>query len=369
MWPISIAMDRVGSRSKRRIDPAKTLARGSRKDEAVEQSATTYQLETLVRGDENLLAISGAYKVLLEPGDKYNPLFVYGPPSSGKSHLLYALRAKFEERYPKWNILTLPAGEFLEECEQAWQKQRTLEFRNQLWKLDALMIDDVHLLINRPSALEEIYHAFNRLVADGKQLIFTSRYAIAELTDMPLTHRSRFQSGLVVGLDLPRERLMRDIVVERCRRHRIRPSRKAAAFLSKEIRNVRELDGLLQHFCMANHGKPSRIRLEDCKSLLDQHGERRTSIGDIAKAVCDHFRVEIEPVRSACRRASLVQARQLAMFLARELTTAPLVEIGRFFGNRDHTTVLYAIRKVEEEIQAGQYAARAAKEIRDNLRA
>lgn len=335
----------------------------------MEQADSAYKLETLVRGEENLLAISGAYKVLLEPGDKYNPLFVHGPPGCGKSHLLYALRAKFEEQHPKWNLLALPSGEFLEECENAWQRQKTVEFRNHLWKLDVLLIDDVHALANRPSALEELYHSFNRLVADGKQIVLTSRYAPAELPDFPLTHRSRFQSGLVVGLDLPRERLMHEIVIDRCRQHRVRPSQKAVNFLSKELRNIRELDGLVRQFSVENNCRPARMRVEDCKRLLDIHGRRRTGIADIAIMVCEHYRVELNKVRSSCRRAALVQARQMAMYLARELTSAPLVEIGRYFGGRDHTTVLYAIRKVEEEVGDGKFAERAAKQIREMLRA
>lgn len=330
--------------------------------------AVDYQLDTLVPGEENVLAISGVLKVLEEPGDRYNPLFIFGPPSVGKTHLLYALCRRFENEHPDWNVLALPAGEFLEECEHAWQNNQTVEFRQQLWKLNALFIDDVHLLSNRPAALEELYHAFNRLVADGRQLVFTSRFAPAEMAEFSTALRTRFQSGLVVSVEPPRERLMRDIIEQKCQTSGILPSRTATRYLCKELRNVRELHGILHQLEQTQNGRPRRVSLTEIRDVLEKHSSQQLTIGQIAKAVSQYFHVDIAKVRSASRQQSLVQARQMAMYLARELTTAPLTEIGAFFGGRDHTTVLYAYRKVCEELRQSSFAARAAREIRTSLR-
>lgn len=331
--------------------------------------ADEFAFETLVPGDENLLAISGALKVLDEPGEKYNPLFLFGPPSVGKTHILHALRRKLEDRYPEWNILHLPAGEFLEECEAAWQNDTSVELRQQLWRLDCLMLDDVHLLAKRPAALEELYHAHNRLLADSRQIVLTSRVAPAELADFPLALRSRFQSGLVVGIDRPRERLLRDIVEQRCQVTGLKPTRSAARFLCHELRSVRDLNGVLCQLGEQVNGRAKKVSIGEVKDLLDKHTVDTLSISEIARAACEYFQVEPAKVRSACRRQPLVQARQVAMFLARELTGAPLIEIGAYFGGRDHSTVIYACQKVADAARRNDpFTSKALKEIRATLR-
>lgn len=325
-----------------------------------------FDFETLVPGEENILAISGALKALEEPGDRYNPLFIFGPPSVGKTHLLYALRRRYEMEHSDWNLLALPAGEFLEECEQAWQQKQTVEFRQHLWQVNVLLIDDVHMLANRPSALEELYHAFNRLMADGRQLVLTSRKAPAELMDFPVTLRSRFQSGLVVNMDPPREQLMRDIVIRKFQEASIRPTRKTVECLSREVRNVRELQGVINELSQLSNGK--RMPLSKIREILAKHAAQKISIADVARIVCQYFHVDLSRVRSSSRQQSLVQARQMAMYLTRELTAAALTEIGGYFGGRDHTTVLHACKKVGEELRQNSFSARAAREIRTMLR-
>jgi chromosomal replication initiator protein len=327
-----------------------------------------YSIDSLVPGEENVLAISGAVKTLEEPGERYNPLLIFGPPSVGKTHLLYALQRAFQRHYPHWSTLALPAGEFLEECEHAWQSSTQPDFRRRLWSVDALLIDDIHLLIKRPAATEELYHAFNRLVADGRQLVFTAREAPAEMLDLATPLRSRLQSGLVVGIEPPRDRLMRDIVEQKCQAISLNLSQKAMNFLSKEVRNVRELQGVLHQLERTGKGRLQRVTLNEVRSVLEKHAAQQMTVADVAKAVCKYFHVELPKVRSASRQQSLVQARQMAMYLARELTTAPLTEIGRFFGGRDHTTVLYAYRKVSEDLRESSFGNRAAREIRSLLR-
>lgn len=328
-----------------------------------------YDFDTLVPGEENVLAISGALKVLSEPGERYNPLFVFGPPSVGKTHLLYALKGRFESEHAAWNVLALPGGEFLEECEQAWQNSNVVEFRQQLWKLDALLIDDVHSLANRPAALEELYHTFNRLIADNRQLVLTSRVPPAEMDGFPMTLKTRFQSGLVVSVEPPRQRLMRDIIEQKCQVSGIRPTVKAARFLCKEIRNVRELHGVIHQLRESCNGGGRRVSLTEVRNVLEKHAAEQLTVADIARTVCQYFSVDLNKVRSASRQQSLVQARQISMYLAREMTTAPLMEIGSYFGGRDHTTVLYAYRKMCEDVRQNSFAARAVREIREKLRA
>lgn len=325
-----------------------------------------YDFETLVPGDENVLAISGALKVVAEPGERYNPLFVHGPPSVGKTHLVHALRRRFEAAYRDWNVLVLPASEFMEECDQAWRTNTVPEFRQQLWRLNVLMIDDVHELIRHPASLDELYHTFNRFLAESRQLVVTSRTPPAE-TNFPAPLRIRLQSGLVVGVEPPRERLLRDILDRTCQRRGLRPSPKAASFLCRELQSVRDLYGIIHQLERTRNGKPHMISLGEVRGLLDKQPRQKLTVGQVASAVCSYFDVELPNVRSVSRQQPLMQARQLAMYLARELTSAPLAEIGRFFGDRDHTTVMHACRKMAQELHCDDLIARAARDIRTSI--
>lgn len=327
-----------------------------------------FDLESLVRGEENVLAISAIGKVVDDPAGPWNPLFLFGPSSVGKTHLLHALRLRLEKRHQAWNVLLLPAGEFLDECEQAWQNNRTIDFRRQLWNLDAILIDDVHTLADRPSALEEVYHTFNRFMADSKFLAFTSRDAPVDLSGFPLALRTRLGSGLVVPIESPRERLMRDIVEQKCQVVGVRPTRTAANLLCKEVRNVRELEGIVHQLGENRNGRGRELSAGEVRGLLRTCVTQQLTVGEIARRVCQGFQVDLVRLRSASRQQGLVQARQVAMFLAREMTASPLAEIGQYFGGRDHTTVLYAYRKTKEALRNSSFLARTVKDIRNDLR-
>lgn len=330
--------------------------------------ATDHRFESFVPGEENVLALEATQKVISQPGHHYNPLYLFGPPSVGKTHLLQALARGLEQEYPQWDILFLPAGEFIDECESTWRLKTNYEFRQQLWKLDALLIDDIHLLERSEPAKEELYHAFNRFVADGRQLAFTSRESPADLMEFSLALRQRLQSGLVVHIDPPRERLLRDLIEKHSVLTGVRPSQKAASLLCREVRSIRELRGIFNELSARIDGEGT-VSLEAVRELLQKHAAEQIKMSDVAKAVCEYFKIDIGRVRSASRQQALVQARQLAMYLIRDLTAAPLTQIGGYFGGRDHTTVLYACRKVSEDMRKNHFLSQAAREVRAMLRA
>lgn len=330
--------------------------------------ALDLRFESFVAGQENVLALEAAQKVIAEPGNQYNPLVLFGPPSVGKTHLFQSIRIRLEEVYPQWNILSLPACEFMSECEQAWEKKTAAEFRQSLWRLDALMIDDIHLLQRSAPAKEELYHTFNRFVANGRQLILTSREAPADMLDLGLPLRQRFQSGLVIRIDPPREPLLRDLIDHEAALHGARLSQKAIALLCREIRNARELKGIFHELTQQGEIGSRMVSLEEVRGILQKHVSSQLKISDVTKVVCEYFNVELARVRSASRRQSLVQARQLAMYLVREMTGAPLTQIGGYFGGRDHTTVLYACRKVAEDIHKEPFLSQAVRDVQAQLR-
>lgn len=339
---------------------------GRSKGIIVTTAATDLCFESFLPGEENAPALEACNKVLECPGAKYNPLVLFGPPSVGKTHLMYALRRSMEEFFPAWNILSLPAGEFMEECELNWENKTSHEFRQQLWRLDALLIDDIHVLERSEPSKEELYHTFNRFVADGRQLVFTSRESPADLLKMSLALRQRLQSGLVIHIDPPREQLLRDLFSKECERTGVRPSQKAAGFLIREARSARDLRGIFQELLL--HVGPQPVSLEEVRTILQKHTAKSLSIADVAQKVCDYFRVDVQRVRSASRQQSLVQARQMAMYLVREMTATPLTQIGRYFGNRDHTTVMYACRKVADDVKKDHFLSQACRDIRAQLR-
>jgi chromosomal replication initiator protein len=324
--------------------------------------------KSMVRGEENHLAIEGAAKVLLNPGGRWNPLILLGASGVGKTHLLHSLRNELERRYADLNMLILPAEEFIGECEDAARQQRQPEFRQQLWKLDVFLLDDLDRLAEHPVAQEEVYHLYNRLLADGKQLCFTSRLPPNELPTFPFPLRSRLMSGLLVRMNFPTETTLRQIIETRFRRAGYRPTRKLMKFLCKEIRRVDDVDAILRAVREDHAGKSRRVSLADVRYLIDRTATGRTTIQAVCEAVCRWFKVEPEQIVSESRRANLVRARQVAMYLARELTAAPLAEIGLFFGGRDHTTVLYACRKVAEELEEDSASARAVHDLKLQLR-
>jgi chromosomal replication initiator protein len=334
----------------------------------VTRQACDQRFETFVAGEENVLAIEAAHKVIAEPGNQYNPLVLFGPPSVGKTHLFQALRCQLEETYPAWNILSLPACEFISECEQAWEKKTAAEFRQSLWTLDALMIDDIHQMVRSAPAKEELYHTFNRFVANGRQLILTSRESPADMLDLGLPLRQRLQSGLMIPMEPPREPLLRDLIERESLRFGIRLSQKAAGLLVREVRNAREIQGVFHELKQSGDSADRLIPLEDVRSVLQKHTSQQLKISDVTKVVCEYFNVELARVRSASRRQSLVQARQLAMYLVREMTGAPLTQIGDYFGGRDHTTVLYACRKVAEDVRKEPLLSQAVREVQAQLR-
>ena len=329
-----------------------------------------YDLDEFVRGSENELAVSAVQKVLGQPGaESHNPLYLYGPGGSGRTHLMYGLRVELERRHPQWNILALPAGEFIHECDQAWQRRESSELRQQLWRLDAVLIDDIHLFAKHPAAMEELYHIYNRLVADNRQLVVTADCGPRRLVGLSMPLKLRLLSGLVVPTVKPDRPLLRQILDRRAARLRLDLAEPAAAFLCECVRNVSELLGVLTTVRGKRRGKARAhpVELDEIKQVYEHHAAERLTVAEVAKLVCEHYRADLTRVRSASRRQELVQPRQMAMYLARELTNCSLTRIGRYFGGRDHTTVLYGLRKVGDRIAADPAAAQLAKDLRDRI--
>jgi chromosomal replication initiator protein len=330
-----------------------------------------FDLARLAEGEENSSAIRAVRTVLESPGEEFNPLFIHGPAASGKSHLLFGLARALSQKYPRKPIVALSAGEFLERCDEAWATRSAAQLRRHWWRAEAFLLDDLHLLNQRPAAIQELLHLFNRLHAAGRQLVFTAKRSPAELSSFPAAIRSRLGGGLTCSLDSPGPDLLTAILHRKATAFKLKLSANAAGALARVTRNAREVEGAIRRLDETTPGRRRcgrAVTLSRVRQLLEELESPPVTVADVAQAACGYYQAPLAKVRSESRQQGLVLVRQLSMYLARELTEAPLTEIGDYFGGRDHSTVLYACQRAEELMAADSRIGRAAREIRRAVR-
>ena len=329
--------------------------------------ALLFDLDRLAQGEENASAVLAARKVLEEPGDSYNPLVIHGPAASGKSHLLFGLARALSHKFPRKLIIALSAGDFLERCDEAWATRSAARLRRHWWRAEAFLLDDLHLIHQRPAAVQELLHLFNRLHAAGRQLVFTARRAPAEMSSFPAAIRSRLGGGLVCSLETPGPELLAAILHRKAAAFKLKLSSNAVGALARVVRNPREIEGAVRRLDETTPGRRRcgrAVTLARVRQLIEELDSPPITIADVAQAACAYYQAPLAKVRSESRQQEVVLVRQLAMHLARELTEASLAAIGRYFGGRDHSTVLYACERAEELMASEARIGRAAREIR-----
>jgi chromosomal replication initiator protein len=329
-----------------------------------------FSLESFMVADENRLAAEAVLRVLHRPSSDLSPLFLHGPTASGKSHLLFGLADALSEKFQKSLVLAMTAGEFIEQCDAAWRQRNTADFRQQIWHADALLLDDIHLFAKHPASLEELLHVCNRLSQRNRLLVLASRYPPADLRSFSGVLRSRLVCGLIVALNPPRLALMQRVLEQRSRDHALRLTRSAAVYLLRNIEDLREMEGILVRLDETTPGRRRsrrKVTIGSVREAIDVIGTPMPTVASVTAAVCEYFGESITRVRSATRTKGVVFVRHTAMYLAREMTSASLLEIGRCFGRRDHTTVLHACSKIEELLQSDASFGRALRTIRRSL--
>jgi len=323
-----------------------------------------YTFENFVVGKPNELAHAAARRVAesaqVVPG--CNPLFLYGGVGLGKTHLMHAIAWHIRRNNPTRRVLYLSAEKFMYQFIKALRCKEALAFKEHFRSVDVLMIDDVQFISGKDSTQEEFFHTFNALVDQNKQLIISGDRSPSDLEGIEERVRSRLGWGLVadihattyelrLGILQCKIDLMRDIQIPQ----------KVVEFLAHKITsNVRELEGALNrvvaHATLV--GRP--ITLETTQEVLHdllRANDRRISIDDIQKQVANHYNIKVSDMHSARRSRSVARPRQVAMFLSKRLTAKSLPEIGRKFGGKDHTTVMHAVKRVEELMAADQEMA------------
>ena len=306
--------------------------------------------DSFVTGKANQLARAAAIQVANNPGVSYNPLFLYGGVGLGKTHLIHAIGNQILVDNPNAKIRYIHAEQYVRDVVTAYQKKGFDEFKRYYHSLDLLLIDDIQFFGGKSRTQEEFFYAFEALIAAKKQIIITSDTYPKEITGMDDRLISRFDSGLTVAIEPPELEMRVAILLKKAHSEGVHFSDDVAFFVAKHLRsNVRELEGALRKILAYSrfHGKEITIDVvkEALKDLLSVQN-RQISVENIQKTVADFFNIKVADMYSKKRPANIARPRQIAMYLAKELTQKSLPEIGELFGGRDHTTVLHAVRKI-----------------------
>jgi chromosomal replication initiator protein len=307
---------------------------------------------SFVTGKANDLARAAALQVADRPGGAYNPLFIHGGVGLGKTHLMHAVGNAILEREPTATIRYVTANQFFQDMVSAVRREAVDSFKRYYQSLDLLLIDDIQFLSEKKRSQEEFFYVFESLVADHRQILITSDTYPKELANIDDRLVSRFNSGLIVAIEPPELEMRVAILLRKAEQGRIKLPEEVAYFVAKHIRqNVRELEGALQRIVHFAGFRNQPIELELVKEALKDilsFNRGQISIELIQRTVADYYKLKLADMYSKRKPAKIALPRQVAMYLAKELTQKSLPEIGEAFGGKDHTTVLYAVRKIGE---------------------
>jgi len=316
-----------------------------------------FTFETFVPGPANEFAHAVARRIANWADGHFNPVLFHGPYGFGKTHLLNALAWEAMRNAPEKRVVYLTAERFLSTFVRALMDRQTAAFKEELRAADLLIIDDVHFIAGKQSTQEELFHTLTALVGDGGRVVFSADRPPSAMTEMDAHLRSHLSAGLVCGLE-PADRNLRLGILERkiqtlAVAHGFEPTMRpdVLQFLADRFTDsVRELEGALNTLSARAGEGLSRMTLDEVQAILRPHlrsGEKRITIDDIQKATSDHYGMKQADLLSERRNRAIARPRQAAMWLAKQLTTRSLPDIGRRFGGRDHTTVLHAVRRIE----------------------
>ena len=302
----------------------------------------------------NQLAFAAASRVVESATAAFNPLFLYSGVGLGKTHLMHAIAWEINARQPERKVMYLSAEKFMYRFIQALRHRDTMAFKEQFRSVDVLMIDDVQFISGKDSTQEEFFHTFNALVDEGKQVILSADKSPTDLSGMEERLRSRLGWGMVADIHATTYELRYSILISKRESVSVNVPDAVLEFLAHKITsNIRELEGafnrIAAHASLVGRSITVEMARETLADLI-RASSRRVTIDDIQKQVSKHFSIRISDMFSARRARSIARPRQIAMYLAKNLTTSSYPEIGRKFGGRDHTTIMHAVKKVEELI-------------------
>ena len=342
-----------------RLDAAKIIPDAASKDitnrrvgERGSGLNPSFNFNNYVTGRANQLARAAAMQVAENPGQAYNPLFIYGGVGLGKTHLLQAIGNQLKQQNPEAKIRYLHAERYVSDVVKAYENKAFDDFKRQYHSLDLLLIDDIQFFAKKTRTQEEFFYAFNTLIEEKKQIVITCDTYPKEIIDVDERLRTRFSWGLTVAIEPPELEMRGAILLKKAEESKINLSEDVAFFVAKQIRSsVRELEGALNRIvAMANftgHAIDTALAKDALRDLIAVRG-RQITIENIQKTVADYYKIKVSEMHSKKRSRIFARPRQVAMSLARELTNHSFPEIGEAFGSRHHTTVMHACEEIEQ---------------------
>jgi chromosomal replication initiator protein len=312
-----------------------------------------YTFNNYIIGPSNQFAQAAAKAVSDAPGRTYNPFFIYGGVGLGKTHLISAIGNDVINKNPETALIFVSAEQFTNEVVSAIRHEKMGEFKQKYRNIDLLLIDDIHFIANKTQTQEEFFYTFNALYEKQKQIVISSDRPPKELGAVTDRLKSRFSMGLIADIQPPELETKMAIVLRKAETEKIHVSEEIAYFLASKVKsNIRELEGCLIRLGAQSSltGKP--IDKEMAKTILRdiiEEEEKPLTVEHIQKVVCEHFAIKISDMKAKKRTKEVALPRQIAMYLSKQLTNLSLNDIGKNFGGKDHATVIYACKQIEEK--------------------
>ena len=311
-----------------------------------------FTFDNFVVGKPNELAFAASQRVAESENVTFNPLFLYGGVGLGKTHLMHAIGWKIKERSPDRKVIYLSAEKFMYQFVKALRYKDTSAFKEQFRSVDVLMIDDVQFISGKDNTQEEFFHTFNALIEQNRQIVISADKSPSDLDGVQERLKSRLVCGLVADIHPTTYELRLGILIEKAQKRGVEIPSKVLEFLSHRIvSNVREMEGALNRLVAHATLVGTSITVETAQIVLQdllKSNNKKITIEEIQKKVAEHFNIRLTDMHSPRRSRSVARPRQIAMYLAKSITSRSLPEIGRKFGGRDHTTVMHAVKKIEE---------------------
>ena len=311
-----------------------------------------FTFETFVVGKPNEFAVAAAERVASSAKPPFNPLFLYGGVGLGKTHLMHAVAHRVKQLDPNRRVVYLSAEKFMYQFVRALRSKDTMSFKELFRSVDLLMVDDVQFISGKDSTQEEFFHTFNTLVDRGRQIVISADRSPSDLSGLEERIRSRLGWGLVADIHPTTYELRLGILQAKAEQLKVEIPERVTEFLASRITsNVRELEGAMNRIVHQASLIQKTITIDMAQDVLRdllRANDRRVTIEEIQKAVVEHYAIRMADMTSARRSRAVARPRQVAMYLAKQLTPRSLPEIGKKFGGRDHTTVMHAVRQIEK---------------------
>ncbi len=354
-------------------DDAELDRRNEQLEKSFEGANYEYTFETFIVGRSNEFAYAASTAVAKEPGKNYNPLFIYGPSGLGKTHLMHAIAHEVQLQHPDYNIIYVTSEEFGNDLINGINRNNMSSFHEKYRTADVLLIDDIQFFSNKDRMQEEFFHTFNKLHAEGKQIVITSDKPPKEIKTLEERIRTRFEWGLITDITIPDFETRIAIIRRKAELLNLYIPDDVAEFIANRLKtNIRQLEGAVKKLKALKHfaGSAPSISMAQSviKDILNNDQPVPITVEKIIAEVADVYGVTPEEIRGSKRSSQISTARKVATYVVREITQMPLQSIGTEFGGRDHSTIVYAINNIEAGMKRDANLKQLVEDIIKNIK-